>query len=342
MKESAHVFGQYDHLLGVCAAPQIENPCRAVGVLLLTPGMLHHVGPFRLHVALARRLSQMGFHSLRFCLSGIGESFGVGATGSSTDRAVDEARQAMDWMQKTHGVNRFITFGLCSGADDSVNVALADNRIVGTILMDGCGYRTRGFLLRKYLFHQPRKLFHRIAAMAYGGGLPCSVGWPFSESTTESDAASSGDSTLAAGQDIREFPELEQSEREFQTLVDRGVRMLLLYTGGVAEYFNGSGQLAEMFPKLRDEGKIDLRYYSEMDHVAKLAEDRAVVVGEVAQWVDQWFDMWVNQSIDRQVNFQAEGNAEATAKDREPNDCKPPILVTTELNGSLGFPVTSL
>lgn len=316
MNESAHVFGQYDHLLGVCTSPGKNADAKATGVLILTAGMLHNVGPFGLHVSLARRLSEMGFYSLRFCLSGIGESFGVGADGSSTQRAVNEARQAMDLMEANYGLKRFITFGLCSGADDSVNVALQDDRVVGTVLMDGCGYRTRGYQLRKHLWHRPLKLLHRLRGLSQGAALF----YPRTETGSNS--------TLAAGDDIREFPDRQTAESEFQTLVDRGVRMMLLYTGGVADYFNGERQFKEMFPQLRDGNKIELRYFPKLDHIAKLVEDRELVVGEVASWISRWRETLPVTPV------------HPTITDRIQEDCICPILVPEELSGSLGFPLT--
>ena len=297
MIESAHVFGRWDHLVGVCTRPDFSTAeshepktegkryAKGVGVLMLTPGMLHHVGPFRLHVKMARQLSENGFYSLRFCLSGIGESLGVGAQGSSTERAADEVRQAMDWMFATHGIKRFVLFGLCSGADDSVYAALDDPRVVGLALMDGCGFRTTGYAIRKWLVHQPRKVVQRLLSIPRGGRLFHSA----SEATA---------STLPVADDIREFPGREKAQAEFQSLVDRGVRLLFLYTGGVSSYYNGQQQFYEMFPKLNDRGRIQCRYFPKLDHVARLAEDRKLVVNEVSGWVNQWREPLLAPSAD--------------------------------------------
>ena len=45
---------------------------REIGVLILNAGLLHHVGPFRLHVLLARLLGERGFTTLRMDQSGKG------------------------------------------------------------------------------------------------------------------------------------------------------------------------------------------------------------------------------------------------------------------------------
>ncbi len=49
--ESTTCFGQFENLAGVYSAPEILTN-RKTAVIMLTPGMLHHVGPMRLHVQL--------------------------------------------------------------------------------------------------------------------------------------------------------------------------------------------------------------------------------------------------------------------------------------------------
>jgi hypothetical protein len=272
--ETAVVFGHWNNLVGVCTRPsEAGNNQTSPGVLMLTPGMLHHVGPFRLHVKLARRLSKLGFRSLRFCLSGIGESLGVGAEGESTTRATDEVRQAMDWMETHENVSQFVLFGLCSGADDAVHAALADERVRGLVLMDGCGFRTKRYHLRKWLCHKPRKLLHRLIGLKDGGSIIHG----------KSDAKH----TLPVGDDIREFSDRMQAEKELESLLVRGVKLMFLYTGGVDEYYNGRSQFREMFPNLGRQPSITVRYFPELDHVARLAEDRMLVVDEVSGWIEK-------------------------------------------------------
>lgn len=335
MNETAHVFGNYDHLVGVCTKPSENQHAKSVAVLMLTPGMLHHVGPFGLHVALARRLSQQGFVSLRFCLSGIGESLGVGTSGSSTDRAANEVRQAMDFLQSEFGIQRFVTFGLCSGADDSIYAALSDPRIVGTILMDGCGYRTFGYHLRKFLVRWPIKLVHRMLANLSGKSTIC--GKSCSERSEFQSARELKKSiTMLPGEDIREFPQRRQAEREFQHLLKRGTKMLLLYTGGVSEYFNGQRQLGEMFPSLKPNGDIQCHYFPHLDHVTKLVEDRAIVIDLIAAWMSQWQEFLPSPS--RQSSITKTDSQDCKCQNSETIN---PAAVAANWSDSPGFQVMS-
>jgi len=283
MNETPHVFGTYENLVGVYT-PAEATTVGDIGVIMLTPGMLHHVGPFGLHVELARGLAAQRIPSLRFCLSGIGESLAVGAAGESTQRAVDEVRQAIDFLQSTYGLQRFILFGLCSGADDSVNAALADERVIGAALLDGCGYRTVGFYLRKYGTQLPRKIARRV--LRWGSRIGA---------RGDDSAAVPTSPTLPAGDDVREFPTRRQAERELQQLVDRGVEMLFLYTGGVGQYFNHRRQFSAMFPQLRSHGKVEVHYFEQLDHVVRLAEDRRFVVNQLVHWISRTGDRFASQ-----------------------------------------------
>lgn len=145
--ETAVVFGDYSHLVGVVAEPTSVDSSDTFAVLIITAGMLPSSGPFRLHVDLARSLATENILSLRFDLSGIGESLAVGTCGSSLDRAAIEISAAIDFLSENYGITRVALFGLCSGADDALYAALQDKRIVGLFCVDGCGYRTPKFYL---------------------------------------------------------------------------------------------------------------------------------------------------------------------------------------------------
>ena len=140
------VFGKFDHLVGI---ENIVKSDHSLAMIMMTPGMLHNTGPFRMHVDIAQSLEKQGISSLRFDLSGIGESLGIGASGKSIDRAASEASEAMDYLMQTHGIKQFILFGLCSGADDSIQTALKDKRVRGVITLDGVAYKTPKFFIKE-------------------------------------------------------------------------------------------------------------------------------------------------------------------------------------------------
>jgi len=258
------VFGKYDHLVGVENIARSDNP---LAMIIMTPGMLHNTGPFRLHRDIASSLKQQGISSLRFDISGIGESLGVGASGKSIDRAAAEAIEAMDYLMRAHDIQQFILFGLCSGADDSIQTALQDKRVKGVIALDGLVYQTTKFklneaqlLARKML--NPYKLLNKLQYLTGTSTAPAS---------------------LAMGNDIREFPETaEQACKELQQLVDNDVQLHFVYTGG-AEYYNYASQFYEMLPDMKWRGTESTEYFAQMDHVVMLCEDRKLLVNHVLQ-----------------------------------------------------------
>jgi len=263
----AIVFGKYDHLVGVANIAQAttKKSTEQVAMILITAGMLHNVGPFRLYVDIANSLETQGISSLRFDISGIGESLGVGSSGKSIERAASEASEAMDYLSKNHGIKKFVVFGLCSGADDSVQTALNDERVIGVITLDGLGYKTPKFARNQRLFLAKKILLFnnwKSKISSITGLKPPPV-------------------SLAEGGDIREFPETaEQASKEIQQLVDRGTQLHFIYTGGT-DYYNYAKQLYDMLPYVNWKGTESTRYFPHMDHVILLCEDRQEMVAEI-------------------------------------------------------------
>ena len=263
--EQAILFGKYDHLVGIknIVADGIANK---TAMVMINPGMLHNVGPFRLYVDLANKLAQQGVSSLRFDLSGIGDSLGVGTSGKSIERAASEASDAINYLADNHGFENFILFGLCSGADDSIQTALQDKRVKGVINLDGLAYSTFQFkirntllLLRKMLY--PSKWIRKFQSLA---------------------AAQLAPASLAMGNDIREFPEdPEQASYDLQRLTDRNTQLHFIYTGGTL-YYNYARQFYDMLPSINWKGNESVKYFSQMDHIATLCEDRKILVDHIS------------------------------------------------------------
>ena len=70
-------------------------------VTLLNAGVIHRVGPHRLHVRLARALAAAGFPALRLDLSGIGDSRPLAEGLTFRESAVADIRTALDWQVAT-------------------------------------------------------------------------------------------------------------------------------------------------------------------------------------------------------------------------------------------------
>ncbi|MCH7653577.1 MAG: alpha/beta fold hydrolase, partial [Chloroflexi bacterium] len=137
MREEAVLFGKGGSLVGVVTDQETsKGPGDGVAVILLNSGVLHHVGPGAIYVKIARLMAKLGFTSLRFDYSGIGDS-GVRMDDVPFETSsILEAQEAMDYLEATRGVRRFILMGICSGAVASFEAAEADERVVGAVLMN--------------------------------------------------------------------------------------------------------------------------------------------------------------------------------------------------------------
>jgi len=133
MKEEALLFGKYESLIGIVTEPEASNQ---TAVLLLNAGLIHRIGPNRIYVKLARQMAKMGFTVMRFDLSGIGDSKVRPDNLPFEKSNVDDTRQAMDYLQQTHGIDRFLLIGHCAGAVNSFWTSLEDTRVIGIGLLN--------------------------------------------------------------------------------------------------------------------------------------------------------------------------------------------------------------
>lgn len=272
MKEQAILFGPDSILSGVFCRPDGEADPNRPAVLFWNVGLLHRVGPFRMYVDLARRLAARGFASLRFDLSGLGDSLPARDQAPRRERVTAEVRAAMDWVTGAGGGRTFVLVGLCSGADDAHAVAAADQRVTAAVLMDGYTYPTLRFHLLRYasFLSSPRRIgrflkrgwahMHRLArrqpaepSMADELGLAC--------------------------------PPRAEAQRGIQQLVDRGGRLLFVYTGEAHAYYNYAAQFWDMFPGLNPRGRIECHYMREADHIFSEVPARRALMDRICAWI---------------------------------------------------------
>src|SRR3954464_13203392 len=76
LTEEVLQFGEGGRLFGILTLPSVRprNAHKLPVFVFLSAGLLHRVGPYRLHVRLGRELARMGFTSLRVDLAGTGDS----------------------------------------------------------------------------------------------------------------------------------------------------------------------------------------------------------------------------------------------------------------------------
>jgi alpha-beta hydrolase superfamily lysophospholipase len=123
LRETLCRFGADAHLFGVLTEPRQARDVPAV--ILLNAGSIHHVGPSRLYVRLARGLAEDGFPCLRLDHEGIGDSV-LRQPGVENEpyaaSAMQDLQSAIDLL-KARGHRRFVVMGLCSGAHTAFHAA---------------------------------------------------------------------------------------------------------------------------------------------------------------------------------------------------------------------------
>ena len=118
LTETVCHFGADQHLFGILTHSG-EQPQGKPTVLLLNSGSVHHVGPGRLYVTLARHLAQHGFNCFRIDIENIGDSVvrqGEKENHPYPDNAVDDTAAALQYLRSTWKLTSFALTGLCSGA----------------------------------------------------------------------------------------------------------------------------------------------------------------------------------------------------------------------------------
>ena len=266
MQERAFRFGRAQHMIGIAGVP--ERPAETPGVIVLNAGLVHRIGPFRLHVELARRLNACGYPTLRFDLSTVGDSAASEESQTREQQVCADVDDAMTLLGEQAGCTRFVVIGLCSGAQNAHTVACVDPKIAGAVFLDGYAYRTFGYKLRRYLpkLLDPaswrRALTHRQRSVE-----------------------------VAAGEAVFSVAPLPIAvvRQDLTGMLARGLKLCLIYSGGISNYFNHARQFRECFGRLVGHPNISTHFFAETDHTYILTGDRRRLIETIERWITQQF-----------------------------------------------------
>ena len=276
MKEKICQFGPKNHLVGVLTTPDESKAVSGAPVaVILNAGIVHRIGPFRLHVDLARQLANHGFSTMRMDLSGLGDSQArPGKLDSNQSRAILDVADALDYLEKETGTAKFVVLGLCSGAFNAHQVSVKDSRIVGSVFLDGIVFRTFGFYFRWYA--------SRLFNLRYWRNF---IKRRLNNGPGKSEIEGA---TLAEGEFFGEELDRDSVIRDLTGMLDRGVRMLFLYTDGYDDIC-GRSQFKEMYGLRPDDGQLQVEYYPKSEHTFRLIENRKAACQRVTSWYASQF-----------------------------------------------------
>jgi hypothetical protein len=148
VEERALNYDEAGRLFGILAQrPEPIGRRARTALLFLNVGSNHHVGPHRMYVTLGRELSALGFSAFRFDVAGLGDSRpppGIKENLLYSRSSILDVQQAMTFLSRTIGAERFVLIGICSGAYLAFHTTVADSRVSGQILVNPQTFQWRG------------------------------------------------------------------------------------------------------------------------------------------------------------------------------------------------------
>ena len=269
-------------LVGILSAPASGVPQRLPVVIILNAGLIHRVGPHRLHVRLARRLADAGIASLRLDLSGRGDSDARGDDLSFAQSGIVEVRAAMDQVEQLTGVRQFVLLGICSGADTSGQVACLDPRVSGVVAIEGATYPTQK-AMRRYYLRRLARLDSWVNTLTGRNAIGRRLFGRRAKAEPSNEAAVPLAPSRAVGDEAR-----RAVGAALQMLVDRGVHIMTVFTGSTPVY-NYVGQIVEAFPEVRFGDRLRELYYPRANHTFTRMAEQAVLIRDVVAWMGERF-----------------------------------------------------
>lgn len=281
LNERAFLFGSHNHLIGIMTDPgTLRSRTNAVAILILNAGFVHRIGPERIYTRMARNLAQAGFPVLRFDFSGIGDSEVRKEQLPYEESTIRDAQDAMDLMSTNHGVSRFLLVGICSGADNAIRIALSDHRVVGAVGIEGHAFSTPGYVVGTYL----RRLFRWRMWWRLVSGQLRPLRWLKSLGGVSKSVGG-----VRTSQNAQRQAELNQLTANLHTLVERGVRLCLIYSTLGPSYHNFRSGPHREVEAWRDPRKICVALFDKTDHTFTPLSQQELLIGTVCAWAQEHF-----------------------------------------------------
>lgn len=283
-RERVVQFGRAAHLNGILTLPKGLSGEPSACLIMTNSGILPRTGASRLQVELARHVSTLGIASIRFDLSGLGDS-GIPESAESIQDIVDtDIRDALYFAKEQFPQSSLIGFGLCSGAYDFFRCLELNDELSAAVIVDlASQYNNRNHLLRHY-----------AGRMTNMGTWKSLISHPMRKVTAFKSRMHSIN-TAEHGQSANESEEAEIGVRpliarkRFESILDKsladGVKLLFIFTGGMSELYNYQDQFADTFPLQCESDKISWQHVPEADHVFSRKSNRDQLNLHMQNWL---------------------------------------------------------
>lgn len=270
MNERTLQFGPARGLLGTLCTPGTGSNAMGgeAGLLLLNAGVVHRVGPHRINVRLAREAAALGVPSLRFDLSGRGDSSAAVAGLPYDEQAAADIGQAVATLCRYGRCDRVMLFGICSGADDGLSAALVHPRIQSLVMFDPPVYPDLRWRMRFYAgklrkFGLRGGVTHLIARRR----LLARIG--------VEDGNNNGRHVLP----------LKVHVGRLREVVDRGVAVRLVYSGSSCDEVDFRNQCRMVLAQNGLSEKIQTEFLPDVDHVVTTRASQEILVSRMRVWI---------------------------------------------------------
>jgi len=244
------------------------------GIIILNAGFLHNIGPYRLNVDLANYLSSFGFVVSRLDQSSKGDSptrhdlVGLDAKLADFDETYQE-------LQNNYGVTNCILIGLCSGADDGLEIAEQRESVSGLVFQDGFCPVTVWY----YIYHYYIRLRYFKSWQHWKKSIQIqqSGNSKFNKKNSE----------YTSGMSLRRWASEGKVKVMYKNVLKRGVKSMAIFSGDTGDYYNHRGQLSKAL-KLYS-AQLHEVYFHDADHIYTQPEYRDQLVKSIGAWVKKEF-----------------------------------------------------
>lgn len=272
-RERVVTFGPQDALVGIATEPARDAGAAAprFAVIMSNVGLNHRVGPSRAWVELARRLAAAGVPSLRFDLSGMGDSAPRHDEPDDIRRGILDLEDAVTWAT-THLAPACVLVSNCSGTDHAHVLAARDARVTGAVFLDGYTYPTWRYALHQRVLRYVRR---RNWLRFLRRNVPRRFGLPIDPVRRLPDEERIF---------VRSSPPRAAFAADVARMTARGARLLFVFSGETSyayadqfwDWMGGRGRGAD---------GITVAYFPEANHTYSYRDARDRMLARVIAWI---------------------------------------------------------